>query len=132
MILFLSLLGALLAGFLHALEPDHVAAVTTFVSRQEQASPGQRSVGVVHGVAGTAPLLAVLPVTLIASGPLALSYLLLFGVGTMAGMALYAAIAGAAFRRAGERTPGLAAAIRASSGLGSAALGVLWMAIALG
>ena len=214
MILFLSLLGAFLAGFVHALEPDHVAAVTTFVSRWKPASLGQRAlefgiywglghalavmslgaalllldldipvaavsaleffvgamllalglgalwnllhragsalgpgshvrsahgrpqqtlwVGVVHGVAGTAPLVAVLPVTLIASRSLAIFYLLLFGLGTMAGMAVYAAIAGAAFRRARERTPRLAAAIRASSGLGSAAVGVLWMVIALG
>lgn len=212
MILFLSLLGAFVAGFVHALEPDHVAAVTTFVSRREPASSGQRAlgfgiywgvghafavlalgaalllldldfpeaavsameffvgamllalglqvlwnllhgaahtrapgthvasahnqphgtlwVGLVHGVAGTAPLVAVLPVTLIASAPLALFYLLLFGVGTVAGMAVYATIAGVAFCRV--RTPRVAGALRASSGLGSAALGVLWIVIALG
>lgn len=211
----LPLVTALVAGFLHALEPDHMAAVTTFVSRRPQplaalgfglrwgighalavvavggvlvlldlefpselarglefgvggilvllgawllwtvlhdrahahVAPsggvpghdhrhehdhGRKSgwVGVVHGLAGTAPLLAVLPVTLISSPALSFSYLLLFGAGTVASMAIYAWIAGILFQRAGQ-LPRLAEAIRVSTAVGSALIGVFWMYSAL-
>src|SRR4051812_25235353 len=161
----LPLLTALVAGFAHALEPDHMAAVTTFVSRRprplqaigfgvrwgvghsaallvvgmvlvalhlqlpermnrglefgvggmllalglwllwsvlherahrlgaeaEAAHPHPHShthshttlwVGMAHGLAGTAPLVALLPAAMTRSTPLAAAYLLCFGVGT--------------------------------------------------
>ncbi|HET6232470.1 MAG TPA: sulfite exporter TauE/SafE family protein [Longimicrobiaceae bacterium] len=212
--ILVSLLTALLAGFMHALEPDHMAAVTTFVSRRpgpreaagfgirwglghsgailavgmvlvalhvrlpagvtqwlefgvgmlllglglwllwtvlherahalagdarghthvgEHAHPhghshaGSLWVGVAHGLAGTAPLVALLPVTLIASPWLAAGYLLLFGVGTTLSMGIYAFVAGQVFQQAGARLPRLAGMLRAGTALGSAALGVVWM-----
>ena len=204
MIEILPLATALVAGFAHALEPDHVAAVTTFVARRPSAGEALRFgvrwgvghslailavggvlvalglrlpetvsrglefgvggllvvlglwllwsvlhgrvhalahaegeahahrgattwVGVAHGLAGTAPLLALLPVTLSASPGQAVGYLLFFGVGTIAGMGSYAALAGAVFRRAGARFPGLAGALHTATAVGSAALGVFWM-----
>src|SRR5690349_1753842 len=218
------LLTALVAGFLHALEPDHMAAVTTFVSRRprpaqalafgvrwglghsaailvvggallaldlrfpegltrglefgvgglllalglwllwtlaherahvaagdpaparphrhlpfgrghahpDEGRRGSLWVGVAHGPAGTAPLVAVLPVALARSPVAGGAYLLLFGVGTTLAMGLYAALAGAVFLRAGERTPALGGALRALTAVGSAALGVFWMIGALG
>jgi hypothetical protein len=209
----LPLLTALIAGFLHALEADHMAAVTTFVSRRprpleavgfglrwgvghsaailvlggilialdlrlpegmarglefgvgamllalglwllwgvlhERAHrlAGDRShdhphahhhgrgslwVGVAHGVAGTAPFVAVLPVALVRSPVAAGGYLLLFGVGTTVAMGLYALVAGMIFHHAGHRAPALGGAFRALTALGSAALGVVWMMGALG
>lgn len=203
MIELLPLATALVAGFAHALEADHMAAVTTFVARRPSAREAVRFgirwgvghslaifvvggalialglrfpeglsrglefgvggllvvlglwllwsvlhggahalagaeeghahrgattwVGVAHGLAGTAPLLALLPVTLSASPASAVGYLLFFGVGTIAGMGSYALVAGAVFRRAGERFPGLAGALRTTTAVGSAALGVFWM-----
>lgn len=206
----LPLLTALLAGFLHALEPDHMAAVTTFVSRRPRpwqavgfglrwgvghsgailvvglvlvmlgirmpgsvtqglefgvgalllglglwllwhvmherahalahadgqehshhphghAHGGSLWVGVAHGLAGSAPLVALLPVTLIRSQWLAAGYLLFFGVGTTVAMALYALLAGAVFQQTGRYLPRLASTLRAATALGSAALGVFWM-----
>jgi len=207
----LSLLTALAAGFLHALEPDHMAAVTTFVSRRPRpmqalgfglrwgvghsgailgvglvlvvlgirlptrvtqglefgvgalllglglwllwhllhegahaaahahgdahdhahehghAHGGSLWVGVAHGLAGSAPLVALLPVTLIRSQWLAAGYLLSFGVGTTAAMALYALLAGAVFQQTGRYLPRLASSLRAVTAVGSAALGVFWM-----
>ena len=85
-------------------------------------------VGVAHGVAGTGSLVALLQATLAPSPALALGYLLCFGVGTTLGMGAYAAVAGVLFRSAGA---GMAGALRASTALGSAALGVFWMYAAL-
>src|SRR3954466_8472120 len=54
----LPLLTALVAGFAHALEPDHMAAVTTFVSRRPR--PLQAiGFGVRWGVGHSAALLVV-------------------------------------------------------------------------
>lgn len=207
----LPLLTALVAGFAHALEADHMAAVTTFVSRRprpleavgfglrwgvghsaaifvvgsalialdlrlpdglarglefgvgtlllglglwllwgvlhERAHRlaggavhahergdrhGSLWVGVAHGLAGTAPLVAILPVAMARSPWGAGAYLLLFGVGTTLAMGLYAVVAGLVFHHAGSRVPALGGTLRAATALGSAALGVMWMAGALG
>ncbi|MBD0319101.1 MAG: hypothetical protein ICV87_02135 [Gemmatimonadetes bacterium] len=203
----LPLLTAVSLGFLHALEPDHMAAVTTFVSRRPRpaealgfglrwglghsaailvvgsaliamgihvpegvvaglefgvgtmllglgvwllwsvlhgeahalADPdhghdhphGSVWVGLAHGLAGTAPLVAVVTVTVSSSPWVAGVYLLLFGVGTTAGMGLYAATAGLLFDQARHRIPALGGTLRALTALGSAVLGVFWMVNAL-
>jgi sulfite exporter TauE/SafE len=206
----LPLLTALVAGFVHALEADHMAAVTTFVSRRPHpvealrfglrwglghsaaivavggvliildlrvpeglerglefgvgamlvglglwllwsimhgradrvAHPRREGisednpvehrsasgwVGVAHGLAGTAPLIAVLPVAFIASTPFAILYLLLFGIGTVLAMGLYALMAGVLFLRAGSRFPALGSTFRVVTGVASAVIGVTWM-----
>jgi sulfite exporter TauE/SafE len=201
--MLLALLTALVAGFAHALEPDHMAAVTTFVSRRprpleavgfgvrwgvghsasilvvgvalvalnlrvpERLSRGlefgvggmllalglwllwsvlhERAhrlaaaghahghrhgtlwVGMAHGLAGTAPLVALLPAATMRSGWTAALYLLFFGVGTTVAMGLYAVAAGVVFDRAGSRMPALAGTLRALTAVGSGALGVAWM-----
>jgi ABC-type nickel/cobalt efflux system permease component RcnA len=208
----LPLLTALVAGFAHALEPDHVAAVTTFVSRRPRpleavgfglrwgvghsasllvvglalvalnlrlpdaltrglefgvggmllalgvwllwsvlherahrlagGTPaeghahthqhGTLWVGMAHGLAGTAPLVALLPAATTRSGWTAAAYLLLFGVGTTLAMGLYAMTAGLVFHGAGRRGPALGGALRALTAVGSATLGVVWMVGAAG
>ena len=212
--MLLALLTALVAGFAHALEPDHMAAVTTFVSRRPrpleavrfglrwgvghsasilvvgvalvalnlriperlsrglefgvggmllalglwllwsvlherahrlaggQPTPpdghrhahrhGTLWVGMAHGLAGTAPLLALLPAATTRSGWTAAAYLLAFGVGTTLAMGLYAMAAGLVFDRAGSRVPALAGTLRALTAVGSGALGVAWMLGAAG
>ena len=205
----LLLLTPLVAGFAHALEADHVAAVTTFVSRRptplqaagfglrwgighsaaivavgavlvalnvqlpellarglefgvgvmlvglgawllwsllherahrlagEEAGAhrhgrGTLWVGLAHGLSGTAPLVAALTSTMAGSPLRASAYLLLFGVGTTAAMALYAVVAGVVFHQAGHRVPALAGGMRALTAVGSAGIGVMWMAGAAG
>ncbi|HEV2146691.1 MAG TPA: hypothetical protein VGR37_04675, partial [Longimicrobiaceae bacterium] len=88
---------------------------------------GSLWVGVAHGLAGTAPLLALLPVALTASPWTAAGYLLFFGVGTTAAMGIYALVAGLLFSQAGLRFPSLAGGLRAATALGSVALGIAWM-----
>jgi hypothetical protein len=202
--------AALVAGFAHALEADHMAAVTTFVSRRPRprqavwfgvrwglghsgaivvagsvllalgvrlsdvlarglefgvgamllglgawllwsllherahraagggTAPGHEHgrgtlwVGLAHGLAGTAPLVAGLSAGAAGSPLLAVGYLLLFGVGTTTAMALYALAAGAVLARAGERVPALASGLRALTAFGNAAVGVMWMVNAAG
>jgi ABC-type nickel/cobalt efflux system permease component RcnA len=212
----LPLLTALVAGFAHALEPDHMAAVTTFVSRRPRPleavgfglrwgvghsasilvvgvalialnlrvpagltrglefgvggmllalglwllwsvlhdrahrlahvhaassdadghAHGHRHgtlwVGMAHGLAGTAPLVALLPAATTRSGWMAAGYLLFFGVGTTVAMGLYAIAAGLVFDRAGTRVPALGRTLRTLTALGSATLGVVWMLGAAG
>jgi len=201
----LPLLTAVSLGFIHALEPDHMAAVTTFVSRRPRplealgfglrwglghsaailvvgsalialginvpdrvvsglefgvgtmllclgvwllwtivhgeahslaegghAHPhrhgsGSIWVGMAHGLAGTAPLVAVVTVSVSSSPWVAGVYLLLFGLGTTAGMGLYAATAGTLFDQARHRAPALGGTLRTLTALGSAVLGVFWM-----
>ncbi|HYJ78096.1 MAG TPA: hypothetical protein VEW03_00640 [Longimicrobiaceae bacterium] len=204
----LPLLTALVAGFAHALEADHMAAVTTFVSRRPRplqavgfgvrwgaghslailvvgmaliavdlripagvarglefgvggmllalglwllwtvlherahrlgAGPapgtaddhghrhGSLWVGVAHGLAGTAPLLAMVPAATAGSPWMAGGYLLCFGLGTTLAMGSYALAAGLAFHHAGSRAPALGGGLRALTALGSAAVGVVWM-----
>lgn len=215
----LPLITALVAGFAHALEPDHMAAVTTFVSRRPRplqavgfglrwgvghsaailvvgvvlialdlrlsdvvarglefgvggmllclgvwllwsvlherahrlADGGTKEshahahgdghdhshrhgtlwVGMAHGLAGTAPLVA-LVATMTSSPWAAGAYLLFFGVGTTLAMGVYALVAGLVFDQAGMRVPRLGSALRTLTALGSAVLGVMWMAGALG
>jgi hypothetical protein len=206
--------AALLAGFAHALEADHMAAVTTFVSRRPRpreavwfgirwgighsaaivvagsllialnlrfsdvlarglefgvgamlvglgawllwnllherahrsadddpatghphAHPHGRGtlwVGMAHGIAGTAPLVAALAASTAGSPLRAAGYLLLFGVGTTVAMALYALAAGVVFGQAGHRAPAFARALRGVTAVASAAVGVLWMVNAAG
>jgi hypothetical protein len=214
--LALPLLTALVAGFRHALEADHMAAVTTFVARRprplealgfgvrwgighslailivgglliasgvrvpealeatlefgvgamlvglgawvlrgvlargarahahhhshgvgrspEAAHPHGRAtvwVGVAHGLAGTAAFLALLPAALIDSAWLSAGYLLLFGVGTVLAMGLYALIAGLLFHHAGDRVPALGTGLRVAAAAASIVIGVFWMIAAL-
>jgi sulfite exporter TauE/SafE len=132
--------GTLLLGLglwlLWSLAHDRAHAVA---AGEEGAAPhahahggGSLWVGVAHGLAGTAGLVAVLQVSQVRSPWEAGAYLLLFGVGTTAAMALYALLAGALFQQAGRRLPRLAGTMRAATALGSAVLGVVWMFNAVG
>ena len=55
--------------------------------------------GAVHGLAGTVPVIALIPVTLMASKMTAIVYLGVFSAGTILAMSAYAALAAAAVRR---------------------------------
>jgi len=210
--LILPLLTALVAGFRHALEADHMAAVTTFVARRPRpveafgfgvrwglghslailvaggllilldvrvpesleaalefgvgvmlvglggwvlvglrrrgtdggvhrhahadglahphVHPHGRAtvwVGVAHGLAGTAALLALVPAALLGSAWLAAGYLVLFGVGTVIAMGIYAVIAGLLFHHAGDSVPALGTAMRVVTALASVVIGLWWM-----
>jgi len=85
---------------------------------------GPLIVGVVHGLAGsgslTALVLAGLPSTAARLG-----YIVLFGLGLVAGMALLSGLAGVPLSRAG-RSPQVARALGLATGALSAVLGIGW------
>jgi hypothetical protein len=82
-------------------------------------------VGAVHGLSGSAPVVALIPVTLMPSFPSALAYLLAFGVGTTAGMGAYAALAALAVSRAASLK--LARTVALGTAAASMAVGVWWL-----
>jgi nickel/cobalt exporter len=56
-------------------------------------------VGAFHGLAGTAPIVAIIPVTLMPSKTAAIAYLASFGIGTVLAMGVYAGLAALAANR---------------------------------
>ncbi len=84
-------------------------------------------VGALHGLAGTVPVVALVPVTLMPSKAAAVAYLAVFGAGTILGMAAYAALAAMAVKRvatSGRLARGAALATAAASVL----VGAWWIA----
>lgn len=80
-------------------------------------------VGVVHGLAGSAAV-ALLVLTAIDDPVWAVTYLLLFGIGTIAGMMLITAAIAAPFAYSAARLPRFNAYLRVASGLLSVGFGV--------
>jgi hypothetical protein len=83
--------------------------------------------GALHGLAGTGAAVALLPVAATDGPAPTLLYLLAFGLGTGACMGLYALSAGWLAGRAAHRSGALGRTLARLAGLGSAAVGVLWL-----
>jgi hypothetical protein len=202
----LALGTALVLGFLHALEVDHMVAVTAFVSRRPTVpaalgfslrwglghslsvfvvgaillatgftwSPslsgvlegavggaliavgiwslrtarnlhphhphehgvhghGITSVGLVHGLAGTSAVVALIPVTLLHDAGLGLAYLAVFGVGVTAGMIVFSVVAAVAMGRAAGDSVLWNRRIASGAAIGSMGVGLWWIVrVALG
>ena len=84
-------------------------------------------VGAVHGLAGTAPIVALVPVTLLPTLGSALLYLLSFGLGTIVGMGTYAGLAAFAVGRAAQSLR-FARSLAFATSLLSVAVGAWWLA----
>ena len=81
-------------------------------------------VGIVHGLAGSAAV-ALLILTTIRNPHWAMAYLLIFGVGTIAGMMLITMSIASAFNFFGNRNPRFSQRLGLASGLVSLAFGVV-------
>jgi ABC-type nickel/cobalt efflux system permease component RcnA len=88
-------------------------------------------VGAVHGLAGSAPIVALIPVTLLTGFWPAIGYLAAFGAGTILAMGLYAFLAAAAARRASS-TVRVARGVALATGVASLAVGLWWIVGAAG
>ena len=86
--------------------------------------------GMLHGLAGTGALVIALPLAATESAPVALGYLLAFGVGTILALATFGLIAGWAVRGGGHRSPALARATASGAALASVLVGVWWVVAA--
>jgi len=87
--------------------------------------------GAVHGLAGTAPVVALIPVTLLTGFWPAIGYLAAFGAGTILAMGIYAFLAAAAARRASS-TVRVARGVALATGVASLAVGLWWIVGAAG
>ena len=103
-------------GHQHANPARHHRHLSTFI-------------GSIHGLAGTASVVALVPVTLMPNVAGAIWYLVAFGLGTVVTMALYAGIAAAAVARL--ETVGLAKVVAWGTAGASIAVGVWWILRAL-
>ncbi|UCF39942.1 MAG: sulfite exporter TauE/SafE family protein [Gemmatimonadota bacterium] len=96
------------------------------------ADPGKRHrhlstlVGAIHGLAGTAPVVALIPVTVMPNTWAAIGYLAAFGVGTVGAMSVYAALAAVAATRA-SASVGLARAVALVTAFASFGVGMWWI-----
>jgi len=82
-------------------------------------------VGAAHGFAGTAAVMVLIPITITQSLGFALIYLILFGIGTMSAMGLFAYLLGNMTQRAGSEK--ILAVVQAAAGSLSLIIGVLWL-----
>jgi len=83
--------------------------------------------GMLHGLAGTGALVIALPLAAAESMPLALGYLLAFGIGTTLAMAAFGVAAGWVIRGAGRPSPALVRATSSVAALASMVVGVWWV-----
>ena len=82
--------------------------------------------GMLHGLAGTGALVIALPLAATESAPLALGYLLAFGIGTTLAMAAFGVAAGWAVRGAGFPSPRLVRTTSSVAALASVVVGMWW------
>lgn len=84
---------------------------------------GAVMVGMLHGTAGSAPLLALLPMSAADSAWLGIAYLLAFGIGVLLAMLAFGGMLGSLFRWISHWGTRAATALRGGVALGSIGLG---------
>jgi ABC-type nickel/cobalt efflux system permease component RcnA len=89
-------------------------------------------VGLVHGLAGTSSVVALVPVTMVNYPAIGVGYLLAFGAGTIIAMSLFALLAAGAMRTAAARSLALGRGIGQGVGVAGILVGVWWIVKALG
>ncbi|HEX6106255.1 MAG TPA: hypothetical protein VFZ26_11775 [Gemmatimonadales bacterium] len=93
---------------------------------------GMTLVGLLHGLAGTTGVVALVPVTMMDRVGLGLSYLTAFGVGVTAAMTLFALAAATVMRQATARSLEWGRRIVSLVGAAGIGVGLWWMARAAG
>lgn len=86
------------------------------------------AIGALHGLAGTASAVALIPLAAADSVMAGVAFLAVFGIGTAVAMVLYAMFAGVIANRAAARSAGFGRALSRAAGLGTAAVGLWWLA----
>jgi sulfite exporter TauE/SafE len=88
--------------------------------------------GTLHGVAGTAHILGVLPAVAMPDAASSGAYLAAFALGTILAMGGFSAIVGETSARASETTPRLLKSLMYAAGSLTILVGLAWIAIAFG
>ena len=108
----------------HAAEPDHPHGGTHVHARTSGAALG---VGVLHGLAGSAHFLGVLPALALPTRAAAVTYVAFFGVGTVAAMTGFAALIGRLAIRSSKSGTRAYRALLMLLGLAAIAVGLVWL-----
>lgn len=85
------------------------------------------AVGLLHGTAGAAHVLGILPALALPSAAAATAYLIAFGAGTVVAMTAYAALIGAMERRFAHAGSNAWAGLMGTCGAASVVVGVFWL-----
>jgi hypothetical protein len=88
-------------------------------------------VGLVHGLAGTSAVVALVPVTLVDRVTIGAGYLVAFGLGTTAAMTVFALVTAAAMRQAADRSLALGKQVATLVGAGGVVVGLWWIGQAI-
>jgi hypothetical protein len=88
---------------------------------------GATSVGLLHGTAGAAPAAALIPLASLDAPAEAIGFLVLFALGTMAAMTMYALLAGWLVGRAAEASVRFARGLAAAAGCATIGVGIVWL-----
>lgn len=112
---------------LHAHDGDAPAGPSNHVAEPHAHNHAATAMGALHGLAGTAPAVALIPLAGMDSATPALLYLVAFGIGTALSMGLYAMFAGWIAGRAAHVSGQLGRGLARVAGLSSVAVGVWWL-----
>jgi hypothetical protein len=85
------------------------------------------AVGTLHGLAGSAHLLGIVPALALPSNFMAGSYLLLFGTGTVVAMGSFASLVGWISARSGASRPRVQSVLLGLAALTAVAVGAFWL-----
>jgi ABC-type nickel/cobalt efflux system permease component RcnA len=119
-------------GHKHAHKHDHHHPHQDSHHHPAPAARGITLVGMLHGLAGTSAVVALVPVTLMDRTAVGLGYLVAFGAGTMLAMTGYAVLAAIAMRQATKASVRLGRRLGAFVGVGSVVVGAWWVVRAVG
>lgn len=105
----------------------HVHLHSHITKKSHEHSHAPTLIGLLHGLAGAAPAVALVPLALFDSAAGGLSYLLLFAAGTAASMSAYAMFAGFLAGRATAFAEWVGRAVGQFTGIGTIAIGLIWL-----
>ena len=94
-------------------------------------SRGITVVGLMHGLAGSSAVVALVPVTLVDRATVGIGYLLAFGLGTTLAMTLFALVTAAAMRQTAGRSIEWGRRISTLVGVAGVAVGLWWISRAI-
>ena len=114
-------------GTAHTHLHAHPAAESADHSEQHRHRHAATAFGALHGLAGTAPVVALIPVTSVDSAGAGIAYLVAFGVGTAVAMGLYAMFAGVLVHRAASMSGRLGRVMARVAGAATIGVGLVWL-----
>lgn len=85
------------------------------------------AVGLLHGLAGSGGAMLLIPVATVDTALGGILFLVLFGIGTIAGMALWGLIAGVVLGRTAERSVRLTRMLARITGVFTIIIGLVWL-----